>query len=45
MLESFREVLAMSEENPKKLQSIAKAAAKARFTWETVAEDYLQKLY
>lgn len=45
MLERFREVLTMNEENPKKLQSIAKAAAKARFTWETVAEEYLQKLY
>ncbi len=45
MLECFREILAMHEENPKKLQAIGKAAAKARFTWEAAAVEYLQKLY
>jgi starch synthase len=45
MLESFRGILSMNDESPEKLQAIAKAAAKARFTWEAVAEEYLQKLY
>lgn len=45
MLECFRDILATQEENPKKLQAIGKAAAKARFTWDAVAEEYLQKLY
>lgn len=45
MLERFKEVLTLSRENPKKLQTVAKAAAKARFTWETVANEYLLQLY
>src|SRR5690606_33542371 len=45
MLDRFQEILVLNEETPKKLQSIGKAAAKARFTWESVAKEYLEKLY
>jgi len=45
LLDRFAEILALHDENPKKLQSIAKGAAKARFTWEAVAKEYLEKLY
>lgn len=45
LLERFAQVLQLHQENPKKFQAIARAAARARFTWATVAAEYLEKLY
>lgn len=45
LLERFKEVLQLYQENPKKFQTIARAAARARFTWETAARECLEKLY
>lgn len=45
LLDRFGEVLQTSKKNPQRLQAIAMEAAKARFTWESVAAEYLQKLY
>ncbi len=45
MLKRFSDILSLREESPQRFQAIAKAAAKARFTWESVAAEYLQKLY
>jgi starch synthase len=45
LLKRFTEVLQLHQQNPKKFQAIARAAARARFTWETVAKEYLEKLY
>jgi len=45
LLERFKEVLHLFQENPKKFQTIARAAARARFTWEAAAKECLEKLY
>lgn len=45
LLERFKQVLQLNQENPKKFQAIARAAARARFTWEAVAKECLERLY
>lgn len=45
LLTRFNEVLTLMDKEPKKYKTIAKAAAKTRFTWEVVAKEYLEKLY
>lgn len=45
LVTSFTQILQMIGENPKKIAAIGKEAAKARFTWSAVAEEYLAKLY
>jgi starch synthase len=45
LLKRFSEVLQLQQDNPKKFQAIARAAARARFTWDAVAQEYLEKLY
>lgn len=45
LIERFNDVLQLASEQPKTLMNIAKAAAKARFTWSSVADEYLMKLY
>jgi starch synthase len=44
-IERFKTAMDLFSGNPKKYQAIAKAASKVRFSWATVADDYLQKLY
>lgn len=45
LIERFEHTLKLANENPSKLANIAKGAAKARFTWSSVAEEYLARLY
>jgi starch synthase len=45
LIERFQDVLQLAEESPNTLTSLSKAAAKARFTWASVAEAYLARLY
>lgn len=45
LLKRFEDVLTLAKLDPKKLQTISKAAAKARFSWRSVAEEYLASLY
>ena len=45
LIKRFNDALTLSVEEPKKFSSTAKAAARARFTWASVAEQYLEKLY
>ncbi len=41
----FAEVLEMHNNNPAQFQKIARAAQAQRFSWDTVAQDYISKLY
>lgn len=45
LIERFDDVLALAKDQPDKFASIGKAAGKARFTWTSVAREYLQSLY
>jgi starch synthase len=45
LLERFQDVLQLATETPSTLATVAKTAAKARFTWSAVAEAYLADLY
>lgn len=45
LLKRFEDVLTLAKLDAKKLQTIGKAAAKARFTWQSVAQEYLATLY
>lgn len=43
--QKFADILALHDSNPKAFQKIATAAKAARFSWEQVAKDYIDKLY
>lgn len=44
-LQRFAEVLEMAKSDQQKYATIAKLAAKARFTWKSSAHEYIERLY